>query len=1432
LKCQARWVAALLWAAVCLHESYARAQDDDDEPEYKSGLVARYRVGDVEARRLDADVAYSWGTSSPDPRLPPGKFTAQWTGRLFTIVPGEYQLHVFAAGKLKIELAGKVLMESTFERSGWGATKAVRLEYGHHPITIAFEKISDDARLAIFWEGPKFQLEPIPPRNLFHDPKETPASDYEQGQLLTRGLRCAACHAIPGQATPIAAPSLSSAGKQLDADWLVQWLAPKDPPAKTPEITRRMPHFGMSRDDAQALAAYLASEAQKVGALTIEPDPTPPKAAESEKKKNDEKPKKVKPTAQLGATLFRTVGCLACHQAEGLGAGGLFGGGDLTQIAAKRPAEFFAGWLADPSAFNASHRMPVFRLSTAERESLALYLATLGKNVEQDKPKKPSADLIDRGRKLAGEHRCAACHVMPGKPATGEVAKGVRSKLPAKPNWDASCLADADLPKHRPGYALHEEAAKPIRAYLAAQLALAGDVPAVDPQEGAFVMAERQCLSCHARDPASGIAPHLAKVVALDGELAAQLPALAPPALNGVGDKLHEQSLLWSIEATRPLRPWLRIRMPRFTLDAREKKALVDYFVAHDRIPDRPAGRSTTSSEPMMQVAGSRLVTADGFGCTSCHQVGSSMPHQVALNARGTDLSMIQNRVRRSWYDRWVRDPARIVPRMEMPSVKLPVRGVLREDLDEQLAAVWHVVNEPGFEPPLPNPIRTVRNTGLPVDTRSQVVADVFLDGKKSWIKPLVIGLPNRHNVLFDLETASLAGWWIGDTARQRTRGKSWHWEPGGTHVWPLARREPEMSIERDGKMLTPIVQGQFAANFDSIEHIPNGVAIEYRLRFTAPPDRAIHVRQVWKSVTADVGVSPISFRREIDLTGLRSKDKVLLSLAPAIPFSLARDGREIQSPAKHSGIKISLLEPRREGEELKGTDGTSEARLSFDADAQGNARCVLEYAAALPIDQYLPVNVPLIERASLPLDVVPGYDAVQWPLGEQVMPTGLAWMVDGTLAVSSLKGEVWLAKDRDGDKAPETWRLFSDNLSTPYGLAIPPGTTGTIDVITKSALVRLTDHNRDDLVDRCQVLASGWGHTDDYHDWAVGLIRNAAGDYYVALPCEQDNRSEAAAHLRGKLLRIAPPEESRQGARWEIEEVCGGLRFPMGLALNRQQEIFASDNQGNFNPFNELNHLLPGKRYGFINSLEKKQKLEPRLEEPAINIPHPWTRSVNGICFLETPADLRKRDGDLFGPFEGHLIGCEYDTQRLVRMSLQKIGETYQGAAYPFSRDAAKGKRGLEGPVVCAISPSGDVIVGNMRDSGWGAGANVGSMVRIRPQAKLPAGIAEVRATANGLSVAFTTEVDAKGAADASHYAVDAYRRVSTPAYGGADVDRHAVKVTAVHVDSSRKQVELVLESFREGFVYELRVKNLAADQAEFFPAEAYFTLRKKPAE
>jgi hypothetical protein len=465
-------------------------------------------------------------------------------------------------------------------------------------------------------------------------------------------------------------------------------------------------------------------------------------------------------------------------------------------------------------------------------------------------------------------------------------------------------------------------------------------------------------------------------------------------------------------------------------------------------------------------------------------------------------------------------------------------------------------------------------------------------------------------------------------------------------------------------------------------------------------------------------------------------------------------------------------------------------------------------------------------------MDVVPGFETTRLPLPGGEMPTGLAWTPGGTLVLSSLKGRVLAARDTNADGLEDVMFPLSDDLATPYGLQVAEQHHREVfDVITKTALVRLHDDDGDGFFEKQEIAADGWGHTDDYHDWAVGLPKTDDGGYYVALPCQQDDRDPAKARLRGQGLKLIPREPTDDDPRrFRVEPFCGGLRFPMGLAVDHRGRLYATDNQGNYNPFNELNHLQPDKRYGFINKLEREPGFNPPLESPAIDIPHPWTRSVNGICFLDTPAELRKKTGrDHFGPFEGHLVGCEFNGRVLVRMSLEEVDGVMQGAAYPFSVvPTDPNAPSFEGPNVVAVAPDGDLYVGSLLDSGWGGGQNTGSIARLVPHGELPVGIAEVRAMPDGFVVRFTGAVEIAAAAKRESYTIEKYRRESTPQYGGDDLDRASVKITKIEPSADGREVRLKLEPLKAGFVYEFHLANLAPAGASFFPAEAHYTLKR----
>ena len=131
------------------------------------------------------------------------------------------------------------------------------------------------------------------------------------------------------------------------------------------------------------------------------------------------------------------------------------------------------------------------------------------------------------------------------------------------------------------------------------------------------------------------------------------------------------------------------------------------------------------------------------------------------------------------------------------------------------------------------------------------------------------------------------------------------------------------------------------------------------------------------------------------------------------------------------------------------------------------------------------------------------------------------------------------------------------------------------------------------------------------------------------------------------------------------------------------------------------------------------------------------------------------------------------------------------------------------------------------------GGANNIGTLAKMDfASAALPAGIAEVRANAKGFEILFTSVVDAQRASELENYSVQSATRVSTTSYGGGDLDRRTDRITSVVVAEDRMSVQLNLEALREGFVYDVKIRNLTEQDRIFFPAEAYYTLRTIPAE
>ena len=1351
------------------------------------------------------------GGISMDSRVASGPYQVRWSGYLRSEGRGEYQFACYVQGQVTLKIDGDVVIDDVRQQPAWSLSEPLQLQPGLHEVACEWSSQQQPGQLGMFWKGPRFDWERLPANHLLHDTsREGNSNDWAAGRTLVDSLRCATCHrdAIPME--PLAAPDLSRLAATLRPNWIFQRLQGHDS-QRPADGHRTMPDYDLSRADAEALTAFLQHNSSKESLSQLVPkDQDAEQRRQSDAKRDP---------VEHGRSLVLSMGCLACHAFAELGKRGPYGGGDLSRIAEKRPANFFRVWLSEPAAVNRFHRMPRFELSEQEVDVMAKFLASCQADDELSDASTNDAfvfkeELVPKGQALFESLRCGSCHE-PHRPH-----KSVPIQDSAR--FGNACGGEPDAQGRIPGYRLNERQLHEIEVFL-------NDLPKIPPKNVELTLARNNCSACHKRSDSPGIASYTTDVFERYPELAKDASALHPPSLDRVGDKLFRESMTETLRrGGNRRRPWLKVRMPVYAFDEAQRAELVDQLIAKDRMPSGLSPTHDPLPPEAIAVAGPRLITTTGFGCSSCHAIGAVEPPPGPLNARGPSLSMIGEHVREDWFRRWVANPARFEPGMEMPSIQLSVDGVLDGDLDRQLTAVWQTLNQPGFEPPLPDPVRVVRHSGLESSARTHVFTDVIRYRGTTYVKPFVMGFGNRHNLLIDVGTARLAHWWAGDAMRQHTEGKTWFWEPGGTALWNRSEATSDWELIHDRQSLFPVRQGQFVTELQSWEHIGATLKFEYRLVFGPKRLADEGMRRSLQFVEAyepyvDQQTGRSGWTRRVTVRGLDDDDVLRYT-----GFAPTDSGHRSRMEVGHDRSTLEVDMPQRVRFEIESPDGaTFDEALAIrfaDRVLQDPLEFSLRATTRAEIDAVHLPPLPRRPKDRVARDVVPGFEGWELPIRADWMPTALAWDGEGRLFVSSLKGRIWRVVDRDQDGWEDDVEIFSDELAAPFGLAAHES---GVDVINKFALLRLTDRDGDGRADVTSRLASGWGHTADYHDWSVGLPQDAEGNYYIATSCQQDDRTEAAAHWRGKVLRLAPQSDGT----YQVEEISAGHRFPIGIALREDDQLFVTDNQGNYNPFNELNHVIKGARYGFINRLERDTLPTHEAQSPAIKIPHPWTRSVNGICFLDGSADGHSAADRRFGPFTGHLVGCEYDTRRLVRMSLQEVAGQFQGAVYPFSDSPDENEPALLGPLACAVSPSGELYVGSIRDSGWGGANNIGGLVRLRFRPDLlPCGIAEVRATPDGFRIEFTRPVSRNKAKDKSRYRVSAYRRVPTPAYGGPDVDRRTESEFEVEVDSQGNAVELRFDEMREGFVYEFSLDSMVDGDKRFYPTEAFYSLNRRP--
>jgi len=1373
----------------------AAEEIDPEEGDYPPGLLATYQAGEKRVQRIDPDIAFNWGTSAPLPQLSGENFSAEWTSLILVKQPGEYQISAYLAGEIKVEIAGKTVLEGKRETAGWVVGPKYEQNFGEFELQVSYKKIAPQARVQLFWSSNLFGLEPIQANLLYREEGNPEVAQISRGRTHFDAHRCNRCHQRENQLTSPAAPDLTYVTTALNPEWLLRKIKNDDSVA----AHAKMPFFGFNDQEAAAIAAYLFANS-KTASLNKIPAPKKDKKTKETLTRDEEQ--------REGEILMRSVGCLACHTINGNGNQQPFSGGDLSSIGDKRDTEWFYTWLSDPQKLNKDHRMPVIKLDTTERRQLAYALSAL-KQTPLPAGKKTSADkkLIAEGKKLITQARCAACHTIPGieKPTQKivDLSKTVT-------NWDNSCLAETpDLEKSRPAYRTIDRAA--VEAYLKSSVGASS--PENEFDRGRYVLEQRNCIYCHERDKHEGITQIAGQMAKFDPALAGQSEAMIPPALTAVGDKLKHAALSEAVSGEQKTirMPWLRVRMPRFQHSTADKQALLDYLISHDLVPDdgpRPPDFMIDSSDQnraQLLIAGQTITGAKGFSCISCHVLGEYEPRNVALGTRGSDLLMLGSRMRKEYFLRWVHNPLRIVPGMEMPALKKSVPKVLGGDINRQLDAIWLGLNDPQFKVPT-NPSVVEQFLTVAAGEPARIVRDVFTNPKETGggyvARAFAVGFDNGHNLLFDLDHFSLVQWTLGDLARQRTEGKSWYWDMAGTPIVSGYERGPDFVLVKSGTepaaVIYPHQQNGTSGTLRSYESHGNQIVLNYALTFKIDnKTTTVAISDTFQTLPAKANQT--GWQRTIKAGNLPAGYDLYIGR----PRYSSSFGDPTITDVNHRQAKWKHI-----------TDNNSHEYVKTNGDSSGHASLTLDYLCNLKADALQIVTKPKPKPAIETVTSAPGFDGVRLPLDRAIMPTAIAWLDDGTLVFTSLKGDVFLARDTDGDGVEDQLTLFEEGLSAPFGI-IADG--NDLIVSHKPEVLRLSDTNGDGRADRRTVIATGWGLNDNYHDWATGCIRDSQGNLYVGLGSDyaQMERPDDQIHWRGKILKIT--------YNGNLEVLGHAFRYPTGLAINSKDEIYISDQQGVQNTFNEINFLIPGKAYGVPSQSDLRSKENLEETRAAIQVPHPWTRSVNGLtCF--------PKQFPYTGLFDQGL-GCEYNQRFLIRFTTQKVGDSVQGATYYFTRaDVPPDEHNFAGPMSVAISPKGDIYVGSIHDSGWLGGQNTGSIVKLTPNGKLPNGIKELRATPDGFELEFFEPVDSKKASDKDAYTIAGYTRVWSGSYASPDSGRYKVEVEEATVSDDKKTVRLKVNELKEKFVYEVNCQQIGTGDEKLFPVTGHYSMNRIP--
>lgn len=473
---------------------------------------------------------------------------------------------------------------------------------------------------------------------------------------------------------------------------------------------------------------------------------------------------------------------------------------------------------------------------------------------------------------------------------------------------------------------------------------------------------------------------------------------------------------------------------------------------------------------------------------------------------------------------------------------------------------------------------------------------------------------------------------------------------------------------------------------------------------------------------------------------------------------------------------------------------------------------------------------------------VHPDFHLKELQMPSRYKTMGLAFLGDGTLVLAATeeiaekiamgevpkpdpKNKVFLVKGISTDTLPVRIREVAHSWKQVTGVTVVEDRIfvadrdGFYEVLQKEPADEDFGANRKLIVNWPD--EGKWDFGPYWHHWAfTPLFRD--GHFYAPY----------SGSIRVGGSNTAPTSRfSGAMLKWDLsgnlEAFAGGLRAPNGAGLDPESgDMFVTDNQGSWLPASTFLRIREGRFYGHRQS---SPDLNPDGSVSAVHPPNfaeslPYDSPIAWLPHGEVRSSPSQPVRIGKGWFAGDWLVGDVNNPGLVRVSLDKVGEEYNGGVFRFS-----GGMGMAAVNRMIAGPDTGIIIGTLCRIGgnWPIGEKT-------PMYKLTAkdnpssfDFKAVRSVAGGLELEFTQPVHPDSLAP-ERFKIKTWEYIRDREYGKGKQAEETLRIASADASRDRKRLYLEIPGLLRDRVVHIKLAGLASSGGKpLWNDEAWFTLK-----